>query len=92
VGDAEIATDLVKWQIGGVYMSENHIEPGHGDSVAAWTTVSIVIAAFALGTLFFWLNVAALVWASAGLAVAGVGVGLYLKKAGYGVGGSKSKS
>ena len=72
-------------------MSENHIEPGHGDSVAAWTTVSIVIAAFALGTLFFWLNVAALVWASAGLAVAGVGVGLYLKKAGYGVGGSKSK-
>ena len=73
-------------------MSENHIEPGHGDSVAAWTTVSIVSAAFALGTLFFWLNVAALVWASAGLAVAGVGVGLYLKKAGYGVGGSKSKS
>ena len=73
-------------------MSENHIEPGRGDSVAAWTTVSIVIAAFALGTLFFWLNVAALVWASAGLAVAGVGVGLYLKKAGYGVGGSKSKS
>jgi hypothetical protein len=73
-------------------MSENHIEPGHGDSVAAWTTVSVVIAAFAIGTLFFWLNVAALVWASAGLAVAGVGVGLYLKKAGYGVGGSKSKS
>jgi hypothetical protein len=73
-------------------MSENPIEPGHGDSVAAWTTVSIVIAAFALGTIFFWLNVAALVWASAGLAVAGVGVGLYLKKAGYGVGGSKSKS
>ena len=73
-------------------MSENPIEPGHGDSVAAWTTVSIVIAAFALGTLFFWLNVAALVWASAGLAVAGVGVGFYLKKAGYGVGGSKSKS
>ena len=73
-------------------MSDNHIEPGHGDSVAAWTTVSIVIAAFALGTLFFWLNVAALVWASAGIAVAGVGVGLYLKKAGYGVGGSKSKS
>jgi hypothetical protein len=72
-------------------MSENHIEPGHGDSVAAWTTVSIVIAAFALGTLFFWLDIAALVWASAGLAVLGVVVGLYLKKAGYGVGGSKSK-
>jgi len=72
-------------------MSENQIEPGHGDSVAAWTTVIIVIAAFALGTLFFWLDIAALVWASAGLAVAGVVVGFYLKKAGYGVGGSKSK-
>jgi len=71
-------------------MSENQVEPGHGDSVAAWTTVSIVIAAFALGTLFFWLDIPALVWASAGLAVAGVVLGLYLKKAGYGVGGSKS--
>lgn len=72
-------------------MSENEVEPGHGDSVAAWTTVSIIIAAFALGTLFFWLDIAALVWASAGLAVAGMVLGLYLKKAGYGVGGSKSK-
>ena len=72
-------------------MSENQVEPGHGDSVAAWTTVSIIIAAFALGTLFFWLDIPALVWASAGLAVAGVVLGLYLKKAGYGVGGSKSK-
>ena len=72
-------------------MSENHIEPGHGDSVAAWTTVSIVIVAFALGTLFFWLDIAVLVWACAGLAVAGLAVGFYLKKAGYGVGGSKSK-
>lgn len=72
-------------------MSENQIEPGHGDSVAAWTTVIIIIVAFALGTLFFWLDLAALVWASAGLAVAGVVVGIFLKRAGYGVGGSKSK-
>jgi hypothetical protein len=72
-------------------MSENQIEPGHGDSVAAWTTVIIIIVAFSLGTLFFWLDNAALVWASAALALAGVGVGWYLKKAGYGVGGSKSK-
>ncbi|CAB4627268.1 MAG: hypothetical protein F2613_00080 [Actinobacteria bacterium] len=72
-------------------MSENQIEPGHGDSVAAWTTVIIIIVAFALGTLFFWLDIAALVWASAGLALAGVVVGFFLKRAGYGVGGSKSK-
>jgi hypothetical protein len=37
------------------------------------------------------LNIPVLVWGSAGLAVAGVGIGLFLKKAGYGVGGSKSK-
>ena len=51
----------------------------------------IVITAFALGTLFFWLDISALVWASAALAVVGVLIGLVLKKAGYGVGGSKSK-
>jgi hypothetical protein len=72
-------------------MSENQVEPGHGDSVAAWTTVSIIIVAFALGTLFFWLDIAALVWASAGLALAGVAIGVLLKRAGYGVGGSKPK-
>lgn len=72
-------------------MSENQIEAGQGDSVAAWTTVIIIIVAFSLGTLFFWLDIAALVWASAALAIAGVGVGWYLRKAGYGVGGSKSK-
>ena len=73
-------------------MSEKHTEPGHGDSVAAWTTVSIIIFAFAMGTLFFWLDVAPLVWASAGLAVVGLVVGLSLKRSGYGVGGSKSKN
>lgn len=72
-------------------MSENTTEPGHGDSVAAWAAVSIIILAFALGTLFFWFDQAVLVWASAGLALLGLLVGLYLKKAGYGVGGSKSK-
>jgi hypothetical protein len=73
-------------------MSENTTEPGHGDSVAAWTTVITIIVAFALGTFFFWLDIAPLVWASAGLALAGLGAGIYLRKAGYGVGGSKSNS
>jgi len=73
-------------------MSEHQGDPGHGDSVAAWATVSIIILAFALGTLFFWFEMATLVWASAGLAVFGLVVGLFLKKAGYGVGGTKSKN
>jgi multidrug efflux pump subunit AcrB len=72
-------------------MATNSAEPGHGDSVAAWVTVSIIIVAFCLGTLFFWLDQAPLVWASAGLALVGALAGWYLKRAGYGVGGSKSK-
>jgi hypothetical protein len=73
-------------------MSVNTTEPGHGDSLAAWVTVSVIILAFALGTLFFWIDQAVLVWASAGLAALGLVAGWYLKKAGYGVGGSKSNN
>lgn len=73
-------------------MSTSNIEPGHGDSLAAWVTVSVIIFAFALGTLFFWLDQAVLVWVSAGLALVGLLAGWYLKRAGYGVGGSKSKN
>lgn len=73
-------------------MSDNSTEPGHGDSLAAWVTVSVVVVAFALGTLFFWLDLAFLVWASAGLAVLGPMAGWYLKRSGYGVGGLKSKN
>jgi membrane protein YdbS with pleckstrin-like domain len=72
-------------------MSENQTNHGHGDSVAAWVTVSIIIFAFAIGTLFFWFDNAPVVWASVVLAVIGLVVGLFLKRAGYGVGGSKSK-
>lgn len=73
-------------------MSDQNAEPGHGNSVAAWTTVIIVIAAFTIGTFFFFLDNALMVWLSAGLAVAGVVVGLALRAAGYGVGGAHTKS
>jgi hypothetical protein len=73
-------------------MSSPSNEPGHGDSIAAWATVSIIILAFALGTLFFWLDQSVFVWASFVLAIVGLGVGALLKKAGYGVGGLKSRN
>jgi multisubunit Na+/H+ antiporter MnhG subunit len=73
-------------------MSENSAEPGHGDSLAAWVAVTVILVAVSLGTLFFWLDQAVLVWASAGLAILGPVAGWYLKRAGYGVGGSKSKN
>jgi hypothetical protein len=63
--------------------------PGHGNSPAAWTTVIIMLVAFAIGTFAFWFAVDWLVWASAGLLVIGAIVGLVLKRAGFGVGGDR---
>jgi len=92
LGEPELdLLDKLFLQEGEQSMTENPTDPGHGDSVAAWATVSIIIVAFALGTLFFWFDMPTLVFASAGLAVVGLVVGLFLKRAGYGVGGSKSK-
>jgi len=64
-------------------------DPGHGNSPAAWTAVTIILVAFAIGTLAFWLDIAWLVWASAGLVLIGVLAGWALSKAGYGVKGPR---
>ncbi|MBN9142030.1 MAG: hypothetical protein J0H23_14535 [Micrococcales bacterium] len=69
-------------------MSDTH-DPGHGNSPAAWIAVTIMLVAFAAGTVFFWLDMPALVWASAGLLVVGLVVGVVLSKLGYGVKGPK---
>lgn len=73
-------------------MSQNSSDPGHGNSVASWTTVIIILVAFSIGTLFFWFDVPAMVWASAALAAIAPAVGWYLKRAGYGVGGKHTKA
>lgn len=71
----------------------NHIgDPGHGHSPAAWTAVVIMLLAVVLGTVFFWLDMPALVWASAALLVVGAIVGWIMAKAGYGVNGPKYAS
>ena len=67
-------------------------EVGHGDSVASWTAVGIIMFGTATGTLAFWLDQAAFVWASVGIVALGVPVGILLKRSGYGVGGEKSKN
>ncbi|AYF99086.1 DUF6704 family protein [Protaetiibacter intestinalis] len=69
-------------------MTDLH-DPGHGHSPAAWVAVIIMLVAFAAGTLFFWFDMPALVWASAGLLVVGLIVGWVLAKLGYGVKGPK---
>ena len=64
-------------------------DPGHGHSPAAWTAVIIMLVAVTLGTLFFFLDMPVLVWASAGLLVVGAIVGWVLARAGYGANGPK---
>lgn len=64
-------------------------DPGHGHSPAAWTAVVIMLVAIALGTLFFYLDIPWLVWASAVLVVVGLIVGWIMARAGYGAGGAK---
>ena len=69
-------------------MTDTH-DPGHGNSPAAWVAVTIMLIAFAAGTVFFWLDMPTLVWASAALLVVGAVTGLVLAKLGYGVKGPK---
>lgn len=70
-------------------MSSSIDDPGHGHSPAAWTAVVIMLLAITLGTLFFFLEMPALVWASVGLLVVGWIVGVVMSKAGYGAYGDK---
>jgi hypothetical protein len=70
-------------------MSDHIGDPGHGHSPAAWTSVIIMLIAFAIGTGAFFFEVVWLVWASVVLLVIGAILWPLLSKVGYGVGGSK---
>ena len=60
------------------------VDPGHGNSRAAWVSVVVMLIAVALGTLFFFLDMPALVWASAGLLLVGAILWPILQRAGLG--------
>lgn len=64
-------------------------DPGHGNSPAAWTAVTIMIIAFTVGTLAFWFDMPWLVVTSAVFVVVGLLVGWVMAKLGYGVAGPK---
>jgi hypothetical protein len=70
-------------------MSANPTDPGEGHSPAAWTTVVIMLVAFASGTVFFVLEMPIGVYSSVGLLIIGPIVGVIMSKAGYGVNGPK---
>lgn len=73
-------------------MSANKRDSGHGDSVAAWVTVSAIMLASVAGTASVWFGNIPLAITSVVLTAGGLFAGFVLRKAGYGVGGSKSKS
>ncbi|MCH1883107.1 DUF6704 family protein [Agrococcus sp. ARC_14] len=60
------------------------VDPGHGDSKAAWISVVIMLVAVTAGTLFFFLEMPMLVWASVALLVIGWVLWPILVKAGLG--------
>ncbi|HTN55200.1 MAG TPA: DUF6704 family protein [Microbacterium sp.] len=64
-------------------------DPGHGHSPAAWIAVVIMLLGFALGTIFFCLEMSAGVWVSAAIVVIGAISGWALARAGWGVKGPK---
>lgn len=64
-------------------------DPGHGNSPAAWTAVTVMIAALTIGTVAFFFQVWWLVIASAVLMVLGWGLGFVLSAMGWGVRGPK---
>ncbi|PQZ96434.1 hypothetical protein CQ018_00165 [Arthrobacter sp. MYb227] len=67
-------------------------EIGHGNSIAAWTLVGISLIGFIIGGISFAAHNPTMVYISSGIVVLGLISGWVMKKAGYGVGGSKSGS
>ncbi|HUH53989.1 MAG TPA: DUF6704 family protein [Microbacteriaceae bacterium] len=70
-------------------MTNQHEEPGHGDSPAAWTAVIVMSLAIAVGTVAFFFHQAWLVWISGGVVALGLIIGLIMSKVGYGINGPK---
>lgn len=70
-------------------MSNQHGDPGHGDSPAAWTAVVVMLIGIAAGTVFFFLHMPTLVWVCVGVVALGLVLGGVLAKAGYGVKGPR---
>jgi hypothetical protein len=73
-------------------MSANNTDLGHGDTVAAWVTVSAIMVASVAGTAAVWFGSVLLAITAVALIAGGFIAGIILKKAGYGKGGSKTKS
>lgn len=73
-------------------MSANNTDLGHGDTVAAWTTVTAIMLASVLATAGVWFADALMIGGSIALTIGGLVAGFVLKKLGYGKNGKHTKS
>ena len=77
----------------GIYDGVDHTEPtGHGNSPAAWTTVAIMLIGALIAAIAFVIANTPIFIAGAVVMLLGLVVGFAMRKAGYGVGGSKLKN
>lgn len=66
-------------------MSADHPEDtNHGDTVAAWTSVSVIMVGFAGLVFFFYVGNEALTWASVAVIAVGAVLGPVLSALGFG--------
>ncbi len=72
-------------------MSTHHDEPGHGNSVAAWTAVIVAIVGISLATWGYLVRADVITYTGAALTVVSLFVGPVLAKLGFGVAGKSSK-
>jgi uncharacterized membrane protein len=71
----------------------DHSEPtGHGNSPAAWTCVIIMLIGALIASIAFVIDSTPIFIAGAVVMLAGLLAGWIMRKAGYGVGGSKLKN
>ncbi|MBP6043426.1 MAG: hypothetical protein KA500_02795 [Rhodoluna sp.] len=73
-------------------MAANNTDLGHGDTVAAWATVIILMVSSVVLTAGVWFASSVAIIAGTVMIPAALAVGFFLKKSGYGKGGSKTKS
>lgn len=77
----------------GVYDHVDHSEaPGHGNSPAAWTCVLVMLAGALIASIAFVIASTPIFIAGSAVMVLGLLAGWVMRKAGYGVGGSKLKN
>ena len=71
---------------------DHSIDLGHGNSPAAWTTVIIMLVGALIAAIAFVIANTPIFIAGAAVMLVGLVVGFAMRKAGYGVGGSKLKN